>query len=387
MKNKKHKKFNDFTEPNKSSDSNTNVFVKKTKQITKSSEHGFTGDPSKWFSNEEYYKNLQGQSDIQSKKDYYFNSYSTFYIHEEMIKDKVRTGSYKKAIESNAEIFKGKIVLDIGCGTGILSIFAAKAGAKHVYGIEFADIADYAKEIVRQNNLTDKITIIKSKVEEAELPVPKVDIIISEWMGYFLIYESMLDTVLYARDKWLNKDGYIFPDRARIFLSSMEDEEYRHNKIESWNNVYGFDMSCIRNTALAEPLIDITNPENVNSTISKVFDIDLYTVTKEELDFSAGFELTFTRDDKCHAIATWFDVIFQKVPNKVVLPTGPFEEPTHWRQVMFYLNKEIKVKKGEVLKGNIAAIKDKGNYRFIDVKIGFHFADNKGDWCQLYKIT
>ena len=55
--------------------------------------------------------------------------------------------------------------------------------------------------------------------------------------------------------------------------------------------------------------------------------------------------------------------------------------------VVFYLNKEIKVKKGEVLKGNIAAIKDKGNYRFIDVKIGFHFENNKGDWCQLYKIT
>jgi protein arginine N-methyltransferase 1 len=99
--------------------------------------------------------------------------------------------------------------LDIGCGTGILSIFASRAGAKHVYGIEFADIADYAREIVKKNNLTDKITIIKSKVEEAVLPVDKVDIIISEWMGYFLIYESMLDTVLYARDKWLRPDGYV----------------------------------------------------------------------------------------------------------------------------------------------------------------------------------
>jgi protein arginine N-methyltransferase 1 len=100
-------------------------------------------------------------------------------------------------------------VLDIGCGTGILSIFASRAGAKHVYGIEFADIADYAREIVRKNGLSDKITIIKSKVEEAELPVPKVDIIISEWMGYFLLYESIVDTVLYARDKWLNPDGYV----------------------------------------------------------------------------------------------------------------------------------------------------------------------------------
>jgi protein arginine N-methyltransferase 1 len=99
--------------------------------------------------------------------------------------------------------------LDIGCGTGILSIFAARAGAKHVYGIEFADIADYAKEIIKQNKLNDKVTIIKSKVEDVKLPVSKVDIIISEWMGYFLLYESMLDTVLFARDKWLNKDGIV----------------------------------------------------------------------------------------------------------------------------------------------------------------------------------
>jgi len=100
-------------------------------------------------------------------------------------------------------------VLDIGCGTGILSIFASRAGAKHVYGIEFADIANYADKVIEVNKLSDKITIIKSKVEEAVLPVNKVDIIISEWMGYFLLYESMLDTVLFARDKWLEKDGYV----------------------------------------------------------------------------------------------------------------------------------------------------------------------------------
>ena len=52
------------------------------------------------------------------------------------------------------------------------------------------------------HTLTD-ITLIKGKVEEVELPVEKVDVIVSEWMGYCLFYESMLDTVIYARDKWL----------------------------------------------------------------------------------------------------------------------------------------------------------------------------------------
>jgi protein arginine N-methyltransferase 1 len=66
-----------------------------------------------------------------------------------------------------------------------------------------SNIIIQARQIVDDNGLTDKITLIQGKMEEVQLPVPQVDIIISEWMGYFLLYESMLDTVLVARDKYL----------------------------------------------------------------------------------------------------------------------------------------------------------------------------------------
>ncbi|RUP44853.1 hypothetical protein BC936DRAFT_148935 [Jimgerdemannia flammicorona] len=120
-----------------------------------------------------------------------------------MLKDEVRTLSYRASIYQNRHLFKDKIVLDVGCGTGILSMFAAKAGAQHVYGIDMSNIIVQARQIVTDNGLADKVTLIQGKMEEVALPVEKVDIIISEWMGYFLLYESMLDTVLVARDKYL----------------------------------------------------------------------------------------------------------------------------------------------------------------------------------------
>jgi type I protein arginine methyltransferase len=76
-----------------------------------------------------------------------------------------------------------------------------------------------------------EITLVKGKLGEAELPIQEYDIIISEWMGYFLLYESTIDTVLLARDKYLKKDGLIFPDTADIFLAAIEDQEYKEEKI------------------------------------------------------------------------------------------------------------------------------------------------------------
>jgi SAM-dependent methyltransferase len=119
------------------------IFLNFSEKIEKSEEVGFIGHPSTWFSDDEFMKKLVANLDYKNEKDSYFGSYSHFYIHEEMIKDSVRTGSYRAAIENNKDAFKDKVVLDIGCGTGILSIFAARSGAKHVYSIEFADIADY----------------------------------------------------------------------------------------------------------------------------------------------------------------------------------------------------------------------------------------------------
>ena len=154
---------------------------------------GSTSDP---LSNEQSLK----LTDMASY-DYYFDGYSQLGIHEEMLKDSIRTSAYRDSILHNKHLFKDKIVLDVGCGTGILSMFAAKAGAKHVYGVDMSRIITQAETFVNDNGFSDCITLIQGKIENIELPVEKVDIIVSEWMGYCLFYESMLDSVIFARDK------------------------------------------------------------------------------------------------------------------------------------------------------------------------------------------
>ncbi|KAF7627288.1 hypothetical protein Mgra_00009425 [Meloidogyne graminicola] len=194
-----------------------------------------------------------------TSKDYYFDSYAHFGIHEEMLKDEVRTVTYRNAIYHNRHLFKGKVVMDVGSGTGILSMFAAKAGAKKV---EFSSMANQSKQIIKDNNLDHIVEVIHSKVEDIQhLPdgCEKVDVIVSEWMGYCLFYESMLNTVIFARDKWLAPNGVLFPDKAVLYLCAIEDRQYKDEKINWWDNVYGFNMASIRQVAITEPLVDVVD--------------------------------------------------------------------------------------------------------------------------------
>lgn len=115
-------------------------------------------------------------------------------------------------------------------------IIEAKSGAKHVYGIEKANIYIHSRNIIEENGLSDKITIINGLVQEITLPVDKVDIIISEWMGYFLLYESMFDSVLFARDKWLREGGILMPNKAKMYIAALDDEAYYKKKLVFLNS-------------------------------------------------------------------------------------------------------------------------------------------------------
>ncbi|TSK13298.1 Protein arginine N-methyltransferase 8-B [Bagarius yarrelli] len=236
-----------------------------------------------------------------TSRDYYFDSYAHFGIHEEMLKDEVRTLTYRNAMYHNKHIFKDKIVLDVGSGTGILSMFAAKAGAKHVYGIECSSISEYSEKIIKSNHLD-----------------------------------------------------------------------------HGWENVYGFDMTCIRNVAMMEPLVDIVDPKQVVTNSCLIKEVDIYTVRMEDLTFTSAFCLQIQRNDYIHGLVTYFNIEFTKCHKKTGFSTAPDAPSTHWKQTVFYLEDYLTVRRGEEILGSIAVKPNEKNERDLDFTFELDF---KGQLC------
>lgn len=329
----------------------------------------------------------EGTGATTAHTDYYFDSYSHYGIHMDMLKDTHRTTSYRDAMWRNAYLFKDKVVLDVGCGTGILSMFAARAGARKVIGIDCSSVAVQARQIVADNGFKDVITIIQGKVEELELD-EKVDIIISEWMGYFLLYESMLNTVLYARDKWGAPGVRLFPDHANMYACGITDPQYKSQKFDIWENVRGLDFSYFKRLSYIEPLVDTVEANQICTDMTQFFSFDINTVNVEDLSFTRSFSLTAQQEQLIDGICVHFDTPFCAGHERVVLDTSPYSPPTHWRQTVLYLYHSLDMKAGEKADFTMKCSPNVGNPRDLDITlhIEFHGAKQECSYDQDFRL-
>ena len=119
-------------------------------------------------------------------------------------------------------------------------------------------------------------------------------------------------------------------------MSAIEDNEYKEDKINWWDNVYGFKMSCIKDIAISEPLVDTVDGKQIVSNFCPVLNVDMYTVTKADLAFSAPFVLKCKRADAVHALVCHFDIEFACCHKPVGFSTGPGSPYTHWKQTVIF---------------------------------------------------
>ncbi|XP_039128696.1 probable histone-arginine methyltransferase CARM1 isoform X1 [Dioscorea cayenensis subsp. rotundata] len=295
----------------------------------------------------------------------YFHYYGQLLHQQNMLQDYVRTGTYYAAVVENRIDFHGRVVVDVGAGSGILSLFAAQAGAKHVYAVEASEMAEYARKLIDGNpSLRERITVVKGKVEEIDLP-EKADILISEPMGTLLVNERMLESYVIARDRFLVSNGKMFPSIGRIHMAPFSDE-YLYveiaNKALFWQqqNYYGVNLTSLYGSAFqgyfSQPVVDAFDPRLLVSP--PTFHTLNFTNMKEEELYEIDIPLNYTATvgTRVHGLACWFDVLFDGSSVQRWLSTAPGSPTTHWYQLRCVLSQPLYVMAGQEITGRLLLV-------------------------------
>ncbi|CAN0127534.1 unnamed protein product [Lampetra planeri] len=305
----------------------------------------------------------------------YFQFYGYLSQQQNMMQDYVRTGTYQRAILHNHLDFKDKVVLDVGCGSGILSFFAVQAGARKVYAVEASTMAQHAELLVRSNNLQERVVVIPGKVEEVTIP-EEVDVIVSEPMGYMLFNERMLESYLHAK-KWLKAGGNLFPTLGDVHLAPFTDEQLymeQFTKANFWyqQSFHGVDLSSLRAAAVEEyfrqPVVD-TFDIRILMAKSMKYTVNFLDAKEEDLHrLEIPFKFHMNQSGLVHGLAFWFDVAFIGSMVTVWLSTSPTEPLTHWYQVRCLLQTPLFAKEGDTLSGTVVLSANKRQSYDIEIE-------------------
>jgi protein arginine N-methyltransferase 1 len=187
--------------------------------------------------------------------------------HARMLDDERRTGDYLAAIA--ATVRPDDVVLDIGTGSGVLAVAAARAGARRVYAVEASDIAEVAERVFAVNGVRDRVTLLPGWSQRLSLPEP-ADLLVAEVIGNEPLEEEILETTLDARRRLLAPGGRLIP-RALTLLArpillpeaEVRQRAFGRRAVERWHAEYGIDFEPLLDAALPSPTHTITEGEVV----------------------------------------------------------------------------------------------------------------------------
>jgi len=258
-----------------------------------------------------------------------------------MIFDDTRNSLYSEAIA--ALVNDESVVLDLGAGSGIHGLMAARAGAKKVYLVEPATELDTAKRIAQQYGLADRIVCIQDTIELADIP-ESVDIIISVFTGNFLLEEDLLPSLFYARETYLKKNGAMIPDRASMEIAPVSSPAYFNEYIACWSEAaQGVDFGLVREFAANSLYYDDHSAlaENFLAEPVEIMDIDFMRAVSA--DCHRKVTMTIRVGGTCHGFLGWFRTQI----GDSWLSTSPREKETHWSQAFLPVDPPIQVETGE----------------------------------------
>ena len=279
--------------------------------------------------------------------------YAEFEVHRTMICDRVRTVAFRRAIES--VVRPGDIVLDVGAGSGILSAFAARAGAVRVYAVERTSAAVLAQELAAANDVAEIVHVIHGDVTDVELP-ERVDVIVSEWLGGFGIDEGMLAPVIVARDRWLKPGGVMIP-RLVTARAALVHDRYLAEMVEFLrDNPYGLSFDDLAEKTVNEILYSGTfrhlAADDMRSEASQLWTTDAGLIPLQQAQAAHEAEVVLpVRDDgTANALALWFSA---ELAPRISLSVGPGDPPTHWGMTTAPLRSAVELRSGMLVRARV----------------------------------
>ncbi len=256
----------------------------------------------------------------------FVESYQDASTHQMMLEDVVRTTSYEDALKE--VVSPSSHVLDFGTGTGVLAIFAARAGAKRVDAVDRSSFLKYARRIARDSGYPD---IVFHHADHSTLVLDqKADILVSEWMGHCLFYEAMMAPLIRVRDRWLSEAGKMIPASVSMHAALLIDETYHEEYSFFLGSPYGIDFSVIADQPLRQTRRVRVEGKQLDPVRFDLGSLDMKTVTSPpEVLRGKGY---VRQAELCYGIVAWFDT---QLTDNVRFGTGPDDAPTHWDQLFF----------------------------------------------------
>ena len=242
----------------------------------------------------------------------------------------------------------GDTVLDVGAGSGILSMFAARAGAARVYAVERTPIAGLAEQLAAANGVADTVTVIHGDVIDIELPEP-VDVIVSEWLGGFGIDEGMLAPVIAARDRWLKPGGVMIPHTVTAWTALVHDR-YLADMIEFLReDPFGLKLEVLVEDTVNEIIYSGTfrhlAADDVRSEPRQLWttNADRIPLEQAQAPHQAETLLPVHEHGTANALALWFSA---ELAPGISLSVGPGDPPTHWGMTTAPLRSAVQLTPG-----------------------------------------
>jgi protein arginine N-methyltransferase 3 len=207
-------------------------------------------------------------------------------------------------------------------------------------------------------------------------------------MGYFLLFEGMLDSVLVARDKYLAADGIMAPSSTKIMLAAFGDDEWYNDTVNFWNDVYGFKMTAMNQNITKDALVTVVIGQELLSDAILLQDIQTKHVTSQRLDFVTKFEILISKPGIVYAFCGWFDTYFEGAGiDGNMFSTSPTTKSTHWMQTLFILNDPLKVEIGDRISGTFECKKAIKNPRELDVTMIFSHSKIQTEFQQHFRVV